>query len=344
MVGHFSSREFVHAPDYGQSFDYSREAFTGWKEFAQLPRIEVERKKDIGLLMPIGKDEKYFQPEFGNARNARTYTSINNAGKYFSKAYNVKSSIDQFMVHDYMPENSARELTSVYYRLRDFASKKGYKSRFEITNFSSGYLPDRAIAGVLPVSEDISIFFKSNRFGEWVKSSARKHKVGYDSAALYVLMHEFMHLFGVKGQARDEADLESIIVEFTDKEIKNLYNSAGHSQAKAFETARMLREIRTIAKSRYGSVYENYGSAKIMQMYSCYAKEALDKGINTKEGIHNYAVRKTKEKLYSNPEKTKNRGKNPESKATSKKSNPENRTKSEAKPKKNAKPARQKAA
>ena len=307
-----------------QPFDYSNSAMILWGFLGvQGPRIEVAKKQDRGVILAKGCDLNYFESKghFGNAANSLVDCSLNKVGELFSRAYNNKESIDHFMNTDYHPNIIHADLSDMYRKLKEFAASKGYKENFDITAFGSGFLPDSAGAGVFPLPKDFYFFKKNKEFSKWLKNFATDYNVEYDSAALYLMMHEFTHLFGVDGDIKGERALESIINDFADKMIKEIYNAGNLNEKRKIELARTLRQIKRIASIRYGEVNENYGERNIVsELRESYSQNALETLISeftkeaasmnmTKEGIMKYVNKKLKEikkksKSKYNTEKT----------------------------------------
>ena len=140
---------------------------------------------------------------------------MNRTGEFFSRAYDTRVSIENFMNPDVHTNSERENMGFVYHRLRDFAEKKGYKSNFDIGAFSSGFLERGEVAAVITFPSNDTLFFKNKDFSGYVKDMADDYDISSESARLYTMMHEFLHLFGIDGYAEDEAELEGIIDEFS---------------------------------------------------------------------------------------------------------------------------------
>ena len=337
--------------DTRQEFDYSDSNFFNWDILGvQGPRVEQARKARLGIIMPRNCDSAYFREDFGNMTQAALADAIqvplNETGKFVSAAWNTQYSIAEFMGHEFHPNIVHKDLDFIYSRLREYAASKGYKESFDITAFSSGFIPKGAGAAVEHFfPSDIAFFYKNKRFSEWTEAMAKSHKVSYEAASLYVMMHEFMHLFGIKGDVDGEMILEEKVNDFADKILKELYSAGTINEKRKVELARIMRQIKKISAKRYGSVYDNYGpkssvSTKRKNMYSQseisdivaeLTKEATSMEM-TEEGIEDYVTRKLEEMAESEEEVTDENAENKgPKKAKGKTKKAEGKSKSEAK-------------
>ncbi|MBD3163828.1 hypothetical protein GF323_01385 [Candidatus Woesearchaeota archaeon] len=303
MVATYSGSDMWALPHYGQSFEYSREAMLQWLHGVQHAREEVPRNENIGLLMPYGKDRDYFKPEFGNARNSKIHSDMLHTGYFFSGAENVKTSIQEFMQHNYAPNIVEKDLSSFYHRLRDFAAKRGYKDRFEIDLIGTGFLPEGAAAGV-----NGSSFRQGKSYSNIVKEWAKNYNVSEKAMKQYIMAHEFAHLFGIPGDQEGEKNLESLLADFADRQLTQISKGYTLNDKRRTELARMLREIKRIASIRYSEAAENYPASGFLSRFrgnysalektvSRLAREAMAKGINTEKGIREYVSKRIKDNV-----------------------------------------------
>jgi hypothetical protein len=331
MGAGYSSRIFIHRSDLGQPFDYSDRQFTAWRDKGvQGPRIEQAKKADIGLVAAYGQDLNYFAAGFGNAVNSVVDVSLNRTGEFFSRAFNTQKSIDGFIANNYVPTIVHADLQGLYHELRDFAAKKGLKDSFDIKGFGSDNSDAEAGASVDMLTNGDAIFYKNTQISKWTKTLAAQYGVSEKAVSLYLMMHEFMHLSGIKGEgAAGEAKLEKLLEEFATNKEKQLNSAYTHNEARKLELSSLMAEIKRIAKIRYGVVEELYGhredlSARVKgnytqnqleSMVSKYTREAVARGINTEAGVKKYVAMKITEKAKADYKKEKAKKKKSKKKA-----------------------------
>ncbi|MBR9700061.1 hypothetical protein GOV09_06395 [Candidatus Woesearchaeota archaeon] len=262
---HFASRLYDGLPT-----DYSAKAVAEWSNLPS-PNSPVPRKRSRGLIELRDTDlpRGYFLPGFGTASNAYVSLPITEVGDGFQRASNTKSTIARFM-NDQFEAGPFSAIDTVYQdayqELMKFAEKEGYSKGFSIEAFSSGFLPEAAVAGVLPLGEDFSVFFKSRYFTDATKSIAKNYGVDTETAKLYVMMHEFSHLFGLPGGVEGEMNLETLLTEFADHQLKQVKSAGKIGETKRIEMTRIYRDIKKIASARIQMVHELYGNRDLDAM------------------------------------------------------------------------------
>jgi len=280
-------------PTYSSMFDmrYEKPIDTLlWINYRPPVRVETEVRENIGIFVP-------------NAGGALMWMPLTEVGKGFSLAYDVKRMVGEFQ----NPDPYSR-LSEMYMKLKEFARNEGLTKDFKITGFTSGFVPDNAVAGILPLPYDRKIFMENKAFSRWIEKISKDYNVSYNAAAKHIMMHEFMHLFGMPGDASSEHKLEVLIEKFADNYINQIEGAAFITDRDRVELKRFLREIKKIASGRQEFVMEIYGGLE--GMVHALEKKAKKSGLKSQKDISNYVEREIK-KIY----KTEYKGDNSYSKS-----------------------------
>lgn len=309
-------------PNYMDDVDYGR-GFNKWHTGAlYIQPTGIRPAKDYGLKLPIGNDLAYFEAGFGNITQAslegNVKCSLNSVGEFISRAYNTQAATNAFM-NTQFDASSQDDLGFMYSTLRDFVIKQAKtKGEFELQGFVTGMLPSKAGAAIFGDSKNLYLG-RANDFAKRFKSLADKYNAKYSTAELYVLMHEFTHLFGVSGRVSGdtiaaEAQLEELIEKliFGSKSSKGLLDQVKEARTyndqRRIELTAMLRAIGRIAKDRKETVENNYGTkydsrintfmsdSQIESIISELMEEAADMNM-TEEGVKEYVAAHLDEKI-----------------------------------------------
>ena len=347
---------FSSQSDRSQSFDNGNNAFYSWESHGtQKPRIEVAKRRDIGITIGRDHDANYFQQDFGNithaALNNRIQVSLNRVGDFVSKSYNTQYTIADFMNHKFDANIVHKDLSHIYHRLKEFAAKKGYKNKFEVTEFTSGFTRKNSIAGVEYLANNNIRFYRNQRFSKFLNELAKQDKISYEAEYINTMMHEFLHILGVRGEKEGngieaEAKIEALIEEFSKSMLNEIYNSQCHSEKRKWELARVLRQIGKISSKRKNKVYETYkdvynnksisdkirsiglSKSELEKIVSELTKEAVSMEMS-EQGINEYVAKKLIEIVEETEGKENYNNKNSEEETEDNKENKKEKSKKE---------------
>ena len=156
---------------------------------------------------------------------------INKTGIFISKAWDIRDKVSNFL--------QSNEASS----LHKFMTGKGYSLR-DISGFASGFIPKDAIAAIGPDNT----FYSCRDFFDKVKRTAATHNVKTEDTIKYVILHEFMHLYGVHSEEEVEKLVEEFAKQLADKEFAGYATSVPRSESSGSGWASKKQEYKRIAK------------------------------------------------------------------------------------------------
>ena len=248
--------KYTHLP-----WDGGDEGHERWIRNGVQPAVEYVRELPA-FGMAIGAREKMTDLTLrGYTTNSSGICSPRDVGKLLSKAANVK-----YLVETYL---NSKE----YAKLDAFLRSKGYELQYNISEYATGLLPLRAVAGVGPLSSENAEssprrFHLSTSVAQALADEARYYCISAINSLLNTIEHEFVHLYGI----RDEGTLEKLLVEFYDMVINGIPDSNSTYAYERHDIAKRTRENyeqrKRISKHREGIVEQLYGRMKSMEMVS----------------------------------------------------------------------------
>ncbi|MEK6808873.1 MAG: hypothetical protein AABY14_04255, partial [Nanoarchaeota archaeon] len=192
--------------------------FYSWVDNGTQPSIEFVKPSPEYSPIPIGitidSHERLVNPVLDKyLTNSAMNCSPRDVGRLVSKVNNVKYIVETFLK------------SSDFEKLDRFLRGEGYEPKGNIEQYASGFLQERAIAGVGPISTNPNEkgirLYLNLRYEDMLGNEARGYKIYILNVLKNTLRHEFVHLYGIK----DEKTLEKVLVQFYDSIIKQLPDS-----------------------------------------------------------------------------------------------------------------------
>jgi len=222
--------------------------------------LDTSEKSQMVEVAPLAKEEGYTErlgeiPVNADALTkyvtpSREHVPFNMVGKYVSMAETARQ--------NYMNLLDSQEGQALF----RFMGSRGYKPTSKPNKIAAGYLPDSAIAAISHGSDGTAFIFSKGALKK-IANQAELHGVKYDNTLLNTLMHEMVHVYGI----RSEKELEDLLTEFyskmAEREFKGYHDGIPVSSRSEY---RKWKNLAKISSSRARMVHVLYKEAMGMGM------------------------------------------------------------------------------